>query len=80
MSPEQQAEIVTALCNGIRDKVLERIETFDIPAEWDGLELRQLVAEMFWQERTIGSHRHINPSSRRASDYRNLVLVENLDR
>jgi hypothetical protein len=80
MSPEQQKKIVTDLCNSVRDKLLERIDDFDIPEEWDGLELRQLVAEVFWQERTIGNGRSIDFRSRRARAYHDIVLVENLDR
>jgi hypothetical protein len=60
--------------------VCRRIDECDIPEEWDGLELRQLLAERFWEERTIGRGRHIRPDIKRAQEYRNLVLVENLDR
>lgn len=86
MSPEQQKQIVTDLCNGVRDKLLARIEGCDIPEEWDGIELRQLLAEMFWNERTFRfdrqfRHQHrFHPTCKRYLEYRNLVLVENLDR
>lgn len=80
MSPEQQKEIVTNLCNTIRDATLKRIDNCDVPEEWDGIELKQLLAEMFWFERgfSIGSGHH--PRSKRVKDYRNAVITLNLDR
>lgn len=83
MSPTAQREFVTQLCDSIRDRVLERIDDMDIPEEWDGIELRQLLAEMFMHERgfrfgRVNSNYH--PTSKRYRDYRNDVLIANLDR
>jgi hypothetical protein len=83
VSPEQQKQIVTDLCNGLRDRLLQRIDECDIPEEWDGIELRQLFAEMAWSERTFRfdpPHKRYHPTDRRVTEYRNAVLVNNLDR
>lgn len=80
MSPQHQKEIVTDLCNRIRDRVLQKIDEHDIPENWDGLELRQLLAEAFWRERTIGPQLPINHSSKRAKDYHMDVRLNDLDR
>lgn len=82
MSPTAQREFVQGLCDSIRDKMLKHIDDCNIPEEWDGLELRQLIAEVAWSERgfRFGHGGNSHQSSKRVQEYRNLVLVRNLDR
>ena len=42
-----------------------------MPEEWDGIELREYVADKFTESKAA-------PSERRFRDYRNEVLVRNL--
>lgn len=44
------AQIVANLCDSIRDDVLTKIER--MPEEWDGHEIRELLADEFERERT----------------------------
>lgn len=83
MTREIQRQVVIGLCDGIRDKVLALVDDgHSIPEEWNGLELRQLLAELFWQERGFryGRNGNAHPTERRVMEYRNAVLVNNLDR
>lgn len=42
---EHKRRIVTDLCDSVRDIVLTRVP--QMPEGWDGLELRQYIAELF---------------------------------
>ena len=58
MTPEEQAKFVTSLCNSCRDAILARIQY--VPDTWDGMELRQYIAEEFARQTYLdkeSSHR-----------------------
>lgn len=82
MERAEQKALVTNLCDSIRNAVLEKVDDRSIPEDWNGLELRQLLAEMFWRERgfRFGRNGNEHPTSKRVSEYRNLVITSNLDR
>jgi hypothetical protein len=45
MNPIDQQRIVSELMDSIKADILARIRDGDVPAQWDGLELRRLVAD-----------------------------------
>lgn len=47
MSPEQQERFVRELSWGVVNKILVEINEGQIPENWDGIELRWLLAERF---------------------------------
>lgn len=67
MTPEQQHEIVSDLILAVRSKILNA----DIPAEWDGFELRQYIADKFAEQ--VGTM-----DRTRLRNYRNTILTRNL--
>lgn len=67
MTPEQQREFVSDLILAVRTKILNA----DIPAEWDGIELRQYIADQFAEQ--VG-----DMDKRRRREYRNDILTRNL--
>lgn len=66
LTPEQQhkVEFVTNLCGSIRDQVIRAVP--HMPAEWDGHELRELLALLFERERMDSMRK-----GRRAREFRN---------
>lgn len=70
----EQRRFVKELCASIEKKVLDHIKLGRIPTEWDGIELRELVADIADRSRagkdTIGR--------KRLGDYRNTVIINNL--
>jgi len=70
MNREEQKKFVVALCNLIAEGILVDIEVGNIPENWDGLELRQLISD------------HAIPrfsmDKKRLREYKNTVLVNNL--
>lgn len=67
MTPEQQRTFIGDLILSVRSKILNT----DIPAEWDGIELRQYIADQFAAQ-TCGMHKH------RRREYNNTVITRNL--
>jgi hypothetical protein len=65
-------KFIKDLCNNVRDSILKNVER--MPADWDGQELRELIADVF------GGERGRLMTGKRKRDYRNEVLVNNLDR
>ena len=72
MTPKEQVEFVNQLANAIRDGLSDEISAGKIPAEWNGIELRWLLAERF--RRAVYS---VGGKKRKAA-YNNTVLVNNL--
>jgi hypothetical protein len=67
MTPEQQQEFVIKLTSTVQATIRSK----KIPPEWDGIELRQYIADQFAQQVAD------MPRSRR-KDYNNTVITENL--
>ena len=73
MSPKEQHEFIRELCDNVRDSLLKR----QYPEDWDGHELRVLIAERFEQSAQMSLIKR-EPQRKRARDYRNEVLVKAL--
>ena len=76
-NPIGKIRFVTDLCNAIRDDAIAKVR--DMPAEWNGIELREYLADKFDHERV--SHpksRHFAKRSKRYKDYRSSVYSYNL--
>lgn len=71
MQREQQIELVTAICNHIRNDLIHRIETGKVPETWDGHELREWLADTFQFERT----NVMRTNRKRRKDFKNDCLT-----
>lgn len=69
MTPEQQREFVSDLTLAVRTKILNA----DIPPEWNGIELRQYIADQFADCVISGTM-----DRTRLRNYRNTILTRNL--
>jgi hypothetical protein len=49
MTPDDQIPFVNGLIENVRKEIVQRIETRGIPETWDGIELRELIADYFDQ-------------------------------
>lgn len=65
-----KAMFIRELCNNVRDELVAKIAR--MPPEWDGRELRELVADSF------EACRMPVDDKKRRRDYRNYVIVNNL--
>lgn len=72
-SPEFQATFVKDLAGSVVSEMLEQIKAGKVPAEWNGIELRQWFADKFADTRIKGTM-----DKRRMRDYRNVVITRNL--
>lgn len=70
MTQEEKKEFVLALSDSVLRSVLEALPR--TPEDWDGHELRQLLADRF----AASTYRM---TLRRKRDYENTVMVQNLD-
>lgn len=71
MDTQDQKRIVHELIISVEVGIQQAIDAGSIPAEWDGHELRQLVAERF--DRCTSKM-----DRKRKAEYNNTVLVNNL--
>ena len=71
MDKQEQIELVTSLANAIAQKIVADIQQGRVPTSWDGIELRQLLAD-----RAYESTGHLD--GKRKREYNNTVLVNNL--
>ncbi len=72
MTPEDKREFITSLCNSVRDELLGKVDK--MPEEWNGIELRRLIAEKFSYEQA--NKRLWN--RKRVQDYNSAIYNENL--
>lgn len=77
MTKDEQAAFVTSMTDGIRKEITTAIRAGRIPPEWNGHELRMLLAEKF-RDAAGMSVLKIYPRSKRTKDYRNTVIINNL--
>lgn len=77
MTQDAQLTIVNSLCMTAALDIGTLIMQGKVPAEWDGHELRALVADKLKQaaERSVVIQQ---PRSKRAKEYRNSVIINNL--
>lgn len=71
MTPEDQKRIVHELCISVEGGIIASINSGAVPSDWDGIELRQLVAERF-------ARCTFNMPLKRKREYNNTVLVNYL--
>jgi len=70
MGTNEQINFVRKTASAIAESIVADILAGKIPETWDGIELRQLLAERApW---------HVKMKPTRLSAYRNHILVENL--
>lgn len=74
MTRMEQIALVNDLTERIAGQIVHLVTVGKVPAEWDGHELRELIGEKFYAERT--QLMRARPTRRR--NYRNTVLVNNL--
>lgn len=48
MNLPEKTEFIANLCNSVRDGLISRAP--EMPPEWDGMELRELLADLFARE------------------------------
>ena len=65
--------LVNDLVDSVKAKIIDAIKNGKIPDDWDGHELRRLIADRF------GEVAYIKMDRRRLKDYKNVVLTQNLD-
>lgn len=69
MNKNEQKKFTRAIVKHAAESVIRDIESGKIPEAWDGIELRELLADRIkWH----------NMEKRRAREYRNTVLVNGL--
>lgn len=73
MTRDFQKQLVTELMNRLRDEVVANIDQGKVPDAWDGIELRQYVADKASEAILVGTM-----GVRRLRNYRNDVIVHNL--
>jgi hypothetical protein len=77
VNKDAQLTIVNKLCMTAALEIGTLIDEGKVPEEWDGHELRVLVADKLKDAASI-SVIVKDPRSQRAKDFRNTVLVKNL--
>ncbi len=77
MEWQQQVEFVRELCGTIEDEVVRAIKEGQLPSQWDGHELRVLLAERFSASASMSEIRS-NPRGKRARDYKTARSILNV--
>lgn len=72
MNREEQTVFVTDLVASVQAKLLADIEAGKVPADWDGHELRHLLARIFARQTTT-----LAPARKRA--FEQVIVVNDLD-
>ena len=76
MTKKDKRRFIRELIGSVKKTVLANVDK--MPEEWDGIELREYVADKFTESRSTISGLGRSYMKRRAKDYRNEVLVRNL--
>jgi hypothetical protein len=77
MTKIQQVNFVLDLCHAVRKDVVAQIDDGKIPEEWDGHELRRLLADRF-EDAAQMSRPMADKRGKRYRDYANVKLINNL--
>ena len=77
MTREEQIRFIQDLCTNICGEVVKRVLAGKIPEEWDGQELRCLLADKFEDSASMSIIRR-EKRGRRKSEYRNTCTINNL--
>jgi len=73
MTIPDKIQFVNELIESVRHDIIKKIERSNIPDEWDGIELRQYMADRFNDVVISGTM-----SRTRKREYNNSVLINNL--
>lgn len=77
MNAAEKQLFIATLCNSVRDSIIAKIER--MPQEWDGHELRRLIADAFEHEAWIvRKDTRVPAHRRRYRKYANVRDTENL--
>jgi len=69
MRPNEQKKLARAIVKHAAESIIRDIEAGKIPENWDGIELREILADRIrWHKM----------EKRRAREYRNTVIVNGL--
>ncbi len=71
MDMEEQTTFVDEYCNSLRDKVKGYIAQGKLPETWNGLELRNLIAD-------IANENKMHLEGKRLKEYKNDRLINNI--
>lgn len=71
MTRAEQETFVRELSASVLESIVAKIEAGSVPADWDGHELRRLLADKFEEQTT-------KLAPKRNREYKNAVLVNNL--
>lgn len=81
MTSDDQKVFVKDLLKAYEQEIIDAIDSHGIPEDWDGRELRQLIAEKAWRSRGfrygMGGNAHSN--EKRVTSYHRTVIVNNLN-
>lgn len=72
LTTKDKKTFIRNLCNSVRDELIAKVK--DMPEEWDGMELRELLAEKFKRE----TYDVMKDNRKRLRAYRNEVIARNL--
>jgi hypothetical protein len=73
MTQREKRRFIRELIGSVKKTVIANVAK--MPEEWDGIELREYLADKFAESRVLMSRPDMK---RRLKDYRNEVLVRNL--
>jgi hypothetical protein len=76
MNKTTKKKIIRGLVRAVRDDLLAKVER--MPASWDGIELRECVADAFDRERHMSNPYRKKEFARRLREYRNDRITLNL--
>lgn len=77
MNRTEQITLVNELCMRMALDIGTKIDAGDTPEEWDGHELRALIADKAADNASISVIRK-EPGSQRAKAYKNTILTTNI--
>lgn len=70
MSKQEKCDFISDLIDSVHASLMHAVDK--VPEHWDGLELRQLIADKFQEQTTTPMH------GRRLREYRNEMLARNI--
>lgn len=71
MERAEQMRIVSEVLTGVEQHILGNIADGNVPAEWDGIELRRYLVD-------VAERKSPRMDRKRYHEYRNEVLIRNL--
>jgi hypothetical protein len=76
MTLREKKRFIRSLMESVFKEMREKVAA--MPEEWDGLELRELIADKFDRERHMSMPHRRREYRRRLNDYQNETAVRNL--